>query len=175
MQGPWKVMLSNVHKNFRVYQYLLLLLKSVLVVLSSFLIIIVFGNVVGRYGFNYSLAWAEEASRFLFIWTVFIAAVLTNENYEHMHLDILVQWLPGKPGRLMQLLAHVVMLLVLGLLIRGGVIITIDSLSWESPALEIPYGWVFSIVPFCCAVMFYQTLVRMFRILQQLRVHGKTE
>jgi TRAP-type C4-dicarboxylate transport system permease small subunit len=67
------------------------------------------------------------------------------------------------------------MLLVLGLLIRGGVIITIDSLSWESPALEIPYGWVFSIVPFCCAVMFYQTLVRMFRILQELRVHGKTE
>ncbi len=162
-------MLSNVHKKFRAYQYLMFLLKSVLVALSSFLIIIVFGNVVGRYAFNYSLAWAEEASRFLFIWTVFIGAVLTNEKYEHMHLDILVQWFPGKTGRLMQLAAYVVMLLALGILIRGGVIATMDSLSWESPALEIPYGWVYSIVPFCCAVMFYQVLVGTFQTLRELR------
>jgi TRAP-type C4-dicarboxylate transport system permease small subunit len=167
-------MRSTVHKNFRVYRYLMLLLKSVLVVLSSVLVLIVFGNVVGRYVFNYSLAWAEEASRFLFIWTVFIGAVLTNEKYEHMHLDMLVQWLPGKPGRMMQLLAYAVMLFVFGILIRGGVIATLDSLSWESPALEIPYGLVYSIVPFCCAVMFYQTLVWAFQTLRELRRPGKT-
>jgi TRAP-type C4-dicarboxylate transport system permease small subunit len=165
---------STVHKNFRVYRYLMLVLKSVLVVLSSVLVLIVFGNVVGRYVFNYSLAWAEEASRFLFIWTVFIGAVLTNEKYEHMHLDMLVQWLPGKPGRMMQLLAYAVMLFVFGILIRGGVIATLDSLSWESPALEIPYGLVYSIVPFCCAVMFYQTLVWAFQTLRELRRPGKT-
>ncbi len=168
-------MLSTVPKNFRVYRYLMLLLKSVLVVLTSFLIIIVFGNVVGRYAFNYSLAWAEEASRFLFIWTVFIGAVLTNEKYEHMHLDIFVQWFPGKPGRLMQMAAYAVMLLVLGILIRGGVIATVESLSWESPALEIPYGFVYSIVPFCCAVMFYQALVGLFQTLQELRLNGNAE
>ena len=153
----------------------MLLLKWLLVVLSSFLIVIVFGNVVGRYAFNYSLAWSEEASRFLFIWTVFIAAVLTNEKYEHMHLDILIQWFPGTMGRLMQLVAYVVMLVVLGILIRGGGIATVDSLSWESPALEIPYGLVYSIVPFCCAVMFYQTLVRMLHTLQQLRLNSNDE
>ncbi len=168
-------MLSTVHKDFRVYRYLMLLLKSVLVVLSSFLIIVVFGNVVGRYAFNYSLAWAEEASRFLFIWTVFIGAVLTNEKYEHMHLDVFVRWFPGKPGRLMQMAAYMVMLLVLGILIRGGVIATVESLSWESPALEIPYGLVYSIVPFCCAVMFYQALVGLLQTLQELRLSGNTE
>ncbi len=168
-------MVRKRHKDFRGYEYLMLILKSVLVVLSGFLVIIVFGNVVGRYAFNYSLAWAEEASRFLFIWTAFIGAVLTNEKYEHMHLDIFVQWFPGKPGRLMQLLAYLVMLLVLGLLIRGGLIATVDSLSWESPALEIPYGLVYSIVPFCCIVMFYQTLVGLFHTLQELRLHGETE
>jgi TRAP-type C4-dicarboxylate transport system permease small subunit len=168
-------MRSTVHKNFRVYRYLMLLLKSVLVVLSSVLVLIVFGNVVGRYVFNYSLAWAEEASRFLFIWTVFIGAVLINEKYEHMHLDILIQWLPGKPGRLMQLLAYVVMLLVFGILIRGGMIATLESLSWESPALEIPYGLVYSIVPFSCTVMFYQTLVGMVQTLREPRPDGKVE
>jgi TRAP-type transport system small permease protein len=105
-------MLSRVHKDYRAYRYLMLVLRSVLVAMSSFLIVIVFGNVVGRYVFNYSLAWSEEASRFLFLWTALIAAVLTNEKYEHMHLDILIRWLPGRPGRVMQLLAYVVMLLV---------------------------------------------------------------
>ena len=54
-------------------------------------------------------------------------------------------------------------------------IATLDSLSWESPALEIPYGLVYSIVPFCCAIMFFQTLVGMLQTLQQLRLNGNTE
>ncbi len=151
---------------------MMMLLQFLLVVMSGFLIIIVFGNVVGRYGFNYSLAWAEEASRFLFIWTAFIGAVLTHEKYEHMHLDILVQSLPVGVSRWIQIVADAVILIVFGFLIRGGVIITVDSLSWESPALEISYGLVYSIVPVCCAVMLYQTLVSMYRTVQQVRTHA---
>lgn len=168
-------MLSTIRTEQRAYRYLMLLLRGVLVALSSFLIIIVFGNVVGRYAFNYSLAWAEEASRFLFIWTAFIGAVFANEKYEHMHLDLLVQCFPGQAGRLLQLAAYLIMLVVLGILIRGGLIVTLDSLTWESPALEIPYGWVYSIVPFCCAVMFYQVLGAVIQTVRKLQSADATE
>jgi len=155
--------------DFFLYRYLMIALKYLLVALSVFLVLIVFGNVVGRYAFNFSLAWSEEASRFLFVWVILIGSVLANERWEHMNLDILVQRFPGRAGRSIQLTAQIVMLVVLGLVIRGGVIVTVENLGWESPALEIPYGMVYSVVPFCCAVMFYQNLVRAARIVKALR------
>ena len=152
----------------RPYRLLMAVLKGVLVALSIFLIVIVFGNVVGRYAFNYSLAWAEEASRFTFIWVIFIGSVLANEKYEHMNLDILIQWLDGDRGRIVQAVAQLVILVVLALVIRGGWIATVESLNWTSPAMEISYGLVYSIVPFTCVIMFYQTLSRILLIGREL-------
>jgi TRAP-type transport system small permease protein len=156
-------------ENFLFYKYLMVFLKYLLVVLSVFLVIIVFGNVVGRYAFNFSLAWSEEASRFLFIWVILIGSILTNEKYEHMNLDILVQWLPGRGGRIVQIIAQLVILTVLAIIFRGGSIVTVEDLSWKSPALEVSYGLIYGIVPFSCAVMFYQTLVRLAGIVKALR------
>ena len=155
--------------DFFLYRYLMIALKYILVVLSVFLVLIVFGNVVGRYAFNFSLAWSEEASRFVFIWVILIGSVLANERWEHMNLDLLVQRFPGRAGKSIQLTAQLVMLAVLGFIIRGGLIVTFENLSWESPALEIPYGLVYSVVPFCCAVMFYQNLVRAVKIVKAMR------
>jgi len=152
----------------RPYRLVMALLKFVLVALSIFLIVIVFGNVVGRYAFNYSLAWAEEASRFIFIWVIFIGSVLANEKYEHMNLDILVQWLEGNRGRIVQIVAQLVILVVLALIIRGGWIATAESMGWTSPAMEISYGLVYSIVPFSCIVMFYQTLSRIVLVAKEI-------
>lgn len=144
----------------RPYRLLMRALRAVLVALSIFLVVIVFANVVGRYAFNYSLAWAEEASRFIFIWAIFIGSTLANEKYEHMNLDILVQWLAGDKRRIVQILAQLIVLVVLALVFHGGWIATVDNLSWTSPAMEISYGFVYSIVPFTCAIMAYQTLSR---------------
>ncbi len=162
-------MTAAVASQFSPYRQLMRAMRWLLVALSIFLIVIVFCNVVGRYVFNYSLAWAEEAARFLFIWVSFIGAVLANENYEHMNLDILVQWLGGNRGRAIQVIAQVIILVVLALLIRGGAIATIESIAWKSPALEVSYGHIYAIVPFSCGVMFYQTLVRLFLIGKAMR------
>ncbi|WP_437125406.1 TRAP transporter small permease subunit, partial [Geobacillus thermoleovorans] len=40
----------------------------------AFMCILVFGNVVLRYGFNSGITWSEEMSRFLFIWMSFFGA-----------------------------------------------------------------------------------------------------
>ncbi len=162
-------MLGTVNFDFKPYKYIVNLLQYILIALSIFLVIIVFGNVVGRYAFNFSFAWAEEASRFLFIWVVFIGAVLINEKYEHMNLDILVKLLPEKIGRIVQLIAQFIILVILGILIKGGITVTVENISWKSPALEIPYGYVYSIVPFSCLIMFFQTMVRIVLIGKQIR------
>ncbi|HUZ17249.1 MAG TPA: TRAP transporter small permease [Spirochaetia bacterium] len=150
------------------YRLMLEVLKYLLVILTLALVVIVFGNVVGRYLFNYSWPWADEASRFLFIWVILIGAVLTNEKYEHMNLDILVRWLPSMSGRILQITSQAVIVAVLAIIVRGGITATVGNLTFDSPALGVPYGLVYMIVPICCTIMIVQTIARMIRITREL-------
>ena len=145
------------------YNLLISIVTVLLVLTTTFLIIIVFSNVIGRYFFNVSLAWAEEASRFLFIWAAFLGGVLAHEHYEHMNLDIFVRISHGKWRIAIIMASQIVTLVVLLIVFRGGLIATMDNLSWLSPALEIPYGYVYSVIPFASLLMAVQTLIRMAR------------
>ncbi|MEO5883317.1 MAG: TRAP transporter small permease subunit, partial [Caldimonas sp.] len=40
------------------------------------MVVLVFGNVVLRYGFNSGITASEELSRFLFVWLTFMGAVV---------------------------------------------------------------------------------------------------
>lgn len=46
-------------------------------------------SVIGRYVFNFSLIWTEEASRYLLIYMVLIAASFLANTNEHMRLDVI--------------------------------------------------------------------------------------
>ena len=52
------------------------LLEVFSVLIMSVMSIMVFVNVVLRYGFNSSLTTSEELSRYLFIWLTFSASIL---------------------------------------------------------------------------------------------------
>lgn len=53
------------------------LLSGLLLILMSLTTI---SNVLARYLFNYPLAWAEEFSRYTFIWVVFLGAVVCSKQ-----------------------------------------------------------------------------------------------
>lgn len=45
----------------------------ILVFLGLGMTLVTFGNAVGRYVFNYTAPWAEEATRIMFVWSMFVA------------------------------------------------------------------------------------------------------
>lgn len=142
---------------------LLLVIKWLITIMAAVLIIVVFSNVIGRYFFHFALAWAEETARFLFIWLSFLGAILANANYEHMNLDIFVRWAPRKIGLLIVVFANTAVLIILGLIVDGGITMTVQNYNWQTPALEISYGLVYSIGPIACFIMMLQTLARIYR------------
>lgn len=96
--------------------------------------VVVFLNVVLRYGFGGGVAASEELSRLLFIWVVFIGATLAYRSGEHMAFTGLVGLLRSRPLAL-RVAAAVIRLLVLlacVLLARGAwqqVLVGLDSHS----------------------------------------------
>ena len=51
------------------------LLNATIAICLSCMATFVFANVVLRYFFASSITWAEEASRYLFIWLIFMGAI----------------------------------------------------------------------------------------------------
>ena len=55
-----------------------------------------FANVVARYFFNNPLEWAEEFSRYSFIWIVFLGAAYCTKSNRRIVIDGLVLALPSR-------------------------------------------------------------------------------
>ncbi len=83
-------------------------------------LVLVFGNVVLRYGFNSGILISEELSRWLFVWLTFLGSIVALRERAHLGTDMLVRRL-GRRARLACFgAAHVLMLYVTWLLLSGS-------------------------------------------------------
>ncbi len=152
----------------RAYDGLQVAIRWALCLLMSLMVVIVFANVIARYYLSASLAWSEEVARFMLIWLVFIGAVLAYVNDEHLGLDIVVRLFPRRVRYGLAVLADLLIMVAIYLVIRGGAVLMRDSWEWGSPATDIPYGYVYTVVPACGILLFLQTIGKMVIHLQAM-------
>src|SRR3990167_977538 len=69
-------------------------LELTIVACLAVMALLVFGNVVLRYGFDSGIAVSEELSRLLFVWLVLLGAILASRQHAHIGFDTLVKSLP---------------------------------------------------------------------------------
>ena len=70
------------------------LLELLVVISLVAMVIMVFGNVVLRYGFNSGILVSEEMSRYCFIWLTYIGAMIAMRERGHLGVDTMVKHLP---------------------------------------------------------------------------------
>ncbi len=104
----------------RLFSFYCRSLEAVMAVLLALMVVMVFANVVLRYGFNSGIPVAEEVSRWLFVWMVFLGAIVAMHEHAHLGTDILVRTLPVWGKRLCVVVAHVLMLFATWLLLSGS-------------------------------------------------------
>ena len=86
------------------------LFSFLMVVSLALMVVMVFGNVVLRYGFNSGITVSEELSRWLFVWMTFLGAIVALRNHGHLGSDTLVSRLPVMGKKLCLGLSHLIML-----------------------------------------------------------------
>ena len=96
------------------------------------MVLLVFGNVVLRYGFNSGITLTEEVSRWLFIWGTFLGAVVALREHGHLGVDIVVSRLPPAGKKVCLVASHFLMLFIVCLLFKGGLEQT--RLNWDVTA-----------------------------------------
>ena len=116
--------------------------------------VLVFGNVVLRYAFDSGIAVSEELSRLLFVWLIFLGAILASVQHAHIGFDALMQRLPVAGRKLAVLFTGALMLWACGMFLVGGWKQTQINLGNAYPVLGISYGWLYGVALVFGAGMF---------------------
>lgn len=121
------------------------LLEAAIAACLAAMVVLVFGNVVLRYGFNSGIAVSEELSRWLFVWLTFLGAVIGLREHAHLGSDMLVGRLGPRGKRACLVLAYALMLLVCGLLWSGSLEQT--KINWDvtAPSSGASMGWFYGV------------------------------
>jgi TRAP-type C4-dicarboxylate transport system permease small subunit len=127
-------------------------IEALIAAALAVMVVLVFGNVVLRYGFNSGITVSEEVSRWLFIWMTFLGAVVALKEHGHLGVDMVVQKLPPIGKKICLAVGHVVMLYIVWLLFQGSV--AQARINWDvtapvtgaSMAIVYASGVVFSVL-----------------------------
>ncbi len=121
------------------------LASGLLVLLLSAMVVMVFGNVVLRYGFDSGLDFSEELSRFFFIWITFLGAIIAMRENAHLGLDTLVRVLP-RAGKVACFgISNALMLMCCALMFYGTWRQHQINATTMSAITGIPMIWVYGV------------------------------
>ena len=124
----------------RLEQVLLAANRGVIFVMMAVMATLVFANVVCRYGFNFSIIWAEEVSQYLMIWIAYLGAGLALREGRHVAIELLQDRLPAALGRKLRMAVGGLVLAFLGVVTVLGFQFAVFVWNQETPVLNIPLG-----------------------------------
>jgi TRAP-type C4-dicarboxylate transport system permease small subunit len=127
------------------------LLGIIMVAFLAIMVVLVFGNVVLRYGFNSGITVSEELSRWLFVWITFMGAIVALQEGTHLGTDMLVSRLPVAGKKICLAISHLLMLFICWLLFKGSLDQIKVNLTTTSAAMEVSMA-IFYASGLVCAV-----------------------
>lgn len=118
------------------------LLEWLMLFALAAMVVLVFGNVVLRYGFNTGITVSEELSRWLFVWMTFLGAIVALKEHGHLGTDMLVSRLGPRGKRVCLVIGQALMLYCTWLLLKGSWQQSLINLDVEAPVT----GWSMAVV-----------------------------
>ena len=128
-----------------IVRYFFKLLEVLVVVFMVAMVVMVFGNVVLRYGFNSGISISDEMSRYCFIWLTYVGAMVAMREGGHLGVDSLVKHLPVNGKKVCLFLSESLMLLCNGLFFLGTYKMHELQVTNISPVVGISMIWVYGI------------------------------
>ncbi len=139
-------------------------LKLAMVLLVA-MVIIVFTNVVLRYGFKSGIRWAEEMSLVIVIWFTFISMALGVKENLHINISLLPRKLGYNFFVVLDLLKNGLQVFLGSILVIYGWRLTVNGHKSRLPATHIPNSVNYLVLPIVgifiilyAALYFYEDL-----------------
>lgn len=123
-------------------------------------------QVLFRYLLAAPLPWSEEAARYLFVWTAFLAAAAAVGRDDHFTISLLADKLPPRGRWVLKMLACGLGVLFLAIVTWKGAVMSWRLWSAVSPVMEVPQGAVYAVIPATGGYMCAHLLVQLHALLR---------
>ena len=118
-------------------------LELVIAACLAVMVVMVFGNVVLRYGFNSGIIVSEEVSRWLFLWVTFLGAIVALKEHAHLGSDFLIARLRPRGKKACLVVGHLLMLYATWLVFSGALAQTRINWTVEAPVTGASMAFVY--------------------------------
>lgn len=144
--------------------------EGLLVLGLAGMVVMVFGNVVLRYGFSSGITFSEEVSRFLFVWITFLGAILAFAQRAHIAMETMTSRLPPAAQRGVAIVSALLMLGCCVLMVTGGWTQTVINLKNFAPVSGLPRGAIYAAAVVAGACLSVLLLIDLWRLLRGVPV-----
>ena len=117
-------------------------IEIIIMIALIIMVVLVFTNVVMRYGFGSGIAFSDEISRYCFVWLIFLGAIVAMRQHAHLGMDSLVRRLPLMGKKICFVISHGMMLYGCAILLQGSWTHTVLGQANKSAVTGIPMSWV---------------------------------
>ena len=121
--------------------------NTVVVILFAIVVLVVSAQVFSRFVIHLSIRWADELSRFAFVWLIYIGGAVTIRDGRNVCFDLFLDSLKGKKWKVMFTLVTAVSLLFLILMTYFGVLVCKVEMTETSPIMHWPMHIVTLAIP----------------------------
>jgi len=136
-------------KFFKFNQRVMLGGKILVGAIMTFSAFLLFINVVLRYVFHYGMSWAEEVTRYILLWTVFVGAGVVSREGAHVSMEALYNIWPQKLQRIASMAINIFCILtVVAIFFFGnGLVKMVIETGQTSEAAFIPMWLIYAAFP----------------------------
>jgi len=128
-------------------------IRWIIIVLMLVMTVTVSLQIVFRYVFNIPLAWSEEAARFAFVWVSFFGASALMRIREHINVTVFVDRFPPRLRAAAVFVANLCGFICVYFFLVGGIALTTNEWAQLAPAMQIPMGWIYLVIPIATGLM----------------------
>lgn len=123
------------------------IVDAVAVMLLVAMIALIAFQILGRYVFNYSIAWSEEAAIFVQVWLVMLGAGIAMRNGNHVGVDVIIDRCARPVQRVAKAASFLLGAWLLMVIIVGSFSLISIGMVVKSAALQVPLAFSYAALP----------------------------
>lgn len=147
--------------------------EIIVFILFAMLVVIVFAQVVNRFLGAGSLTWSEELSRFILVFMIYLASVLTFVEGKHISVDALTTFLKGTPLFICEMVSRLAILVFVYVVAIGTYEFLPKIFSQFSPSMKIPMGLIYISIPISMFLTGVLAILQLINITKEFRISKK--
>ena len=143
----------------KIEQVILFILAIMLMIMTAS----IFYQVILRYIFKMPNIWAEELTRFLFVWVTFLGSALCIRRNSHLRVEFFINLLKPTTRAFVQIIIYLLIMVFLFVLLKLGLVLVASTTVNKSAGMQIPMAVPYSAIVVGTLLMFLYSIELIFK------------